>query len=39
MNKKTRWYTPFIHKVLLAAAVAAGDTGARAFFHLDRAGD
>ena len=23
MNKKARWYTPFIHKVLLAAAVAA----------------
>ena len=23
MNKKARWYTSFIHKVLLAAAVAA----------------
>ena len=23
MNKKTRWYTPLIHKVIPAAAVAA----------------
>ena len=23
MNKKARWYTPLIHKVLLAAAVTA----------------